>query len=82
MLDDAAIHHSEVVKALCARHGIELQYLPPYSPDLNPIEQSFNALKTWIKRHIEEAGIFRDFSAFMEYALRMVSMDGASGWFR
>lgn len=82
VMDNAAIHDSEVVKALCVRYGIELHYLPPYSPDLNPIEQSFNALKTWIKRHIEEAGMFRDFSAFMEYALRMVSIDGASGWFR
>ena len=28
-----------------------MAYLPPYSPDLNPIEESFAELKAWLKKH-------------------------------
>ena len=28
-----------------------IRYLPPYSPDYNPIELSFSILKSWIKRN-------------------------------
>jgi transposase len=31
--------------------GCRVLYLPPYSPDLNPIETAFSALKSWLKRY-------------------------------
>lgn len=31
-----------------------LIYLPPYSPDFNPIEQAFHSLKAWLRRHEAE----------------------------
>jgi transposase len=31
--------------------GVKLVYLPPYSPDLNPIEEFFAELKAFIKRN-------------------------------
>jgi transposase len=37
-----------------------LKYLPPYSPDYNPIEQSFHKLKGWLKRNRELCPIFGD----------------------
>jgi len=35
--------------------GAKLIYLPPYSPDFNPIEQSFHSLKAWLRRHEVQA---------------------------
>lgn len=35
--------------------GARLIYLPPYSPDLNPIEETFSFLKVWLRRHVREA---------------------------
>ncbi|KAF8234617.1 hypothetical protein L208DRAFT_1260973, partial [Tricholoma matsutake] len=32
-----------------------LIYLPPYSPDLNPIEQAFSSIKAWLQWHEAEA---------------------------
>lgn len=29
-------------------------YLPPYSPDLNPAEQAFSFIKSWLRRHESE----------------------------
>lgn len=34
-----------------SRCGGELRYLPPYSPDLNPIEKFFAELKVFIRKH-------------------------------
>ncbi|EGO03069.1 hypothetical protein SERLA73DRAFT_47551, partial [Serpula lacrymans var. lacrymans S7.3] len=34
-----------------------LVFLPPYSPDLNPIESAFPSIKMWLRRHSGE-GIF------------------------
>jgi len=37
-VDNARIHHAKRVKKYCREHNIKLIYLPPYSPELNPIE--------------------------------------------
>jgi hypothetical protein len=34
---------------------VRIEFLPPYSPDLNPIELSFSAMKTWMKRNVTDA---------------------------
>ena len=80
VMDNASIYRSDLVKQLCLERGIQLEFLPPYSPDLNPIEESFNALKLWVKRNIRMACVFRDFGAFMAYAVD-TSAEDASGWF-
>jgi len=72
VLDNASIHRSPRVRELCAIAGVQLEYLPPYSPDYNPIEKSFKQLKSWIKRHPEEQDIFDDFFCFLEYAVERV----------
>ena len=46
VLDNASIHRSPRVRELCAIAGVQLEYLPPYSPDYNPIEKSFKQLKS------------------------------------
>jgi transposase len=38
IMDNASIHHMEGARELVESFGVELKYLPPYSPDLNPIE--------------------------------------------
>ncbi len=41
VMDNHSTHHSEAIREMCIERGVILLYLPPYSPDLNPIEQSF-----------------------------------------
>jgi len=48
VLDDGSVHVSKVVKQALpelASQGIELYHLPPYSPELNPIEAVFGGIK-------------------------------------
>ena len=45
VMDNAAIHKSKETKQLIGKAGCELLFLPPYSPDFNPIEKTFGILK-------------------------------------
>ena len=51
VIDNASCHRSDQVDELCAEVGVILVYLPPYSPDLNPIEELFAELKAFIRRN-------------------------------
>ena len=45
VMDNATFHKTENTKRIIAATGATLLYLPPYSPDLNPVEHDFAALK-------------------------------------
>ena len=47
--DNASIHYNIRVEGLISGVGALLVHLPPYSPDLNPIEESFSAVKSFLK---------------------------------
>lgn len=52
--DNATFHQSSKIKTLIENAGCTLIFLPPYSPDLNPIEQYWSALKAQIRRIKQE----------------------------
>jgi transposase len=49
VMDNLASHKAEAVRAAIEAAGAELRFLPPYSPDLNPIEQLFAKLKARLR---------------------------------
>jgi transposase len=50
MMDNLSAHKGERVREIIEGRGCELMYLPPYSPDLNPIEEAFGKLKCLIRK--------------------------------
>ena len=58
VMDNLGSHKSAAVRRMIRAVGARLWYLPPYSPDLNPIEQAFAKIKHWMrqaqKRTIED----------------------------
>jgi transposase len=50
VLDNLGSHKGNAARTAVHRAGAELRFLPPYSPDLNPIEQVFAKLKTLLRR--------------------------------
>lgn len=82
IMDNTSIHRSLLVPEICREAGVELEHLPPYSPDFNPIEKSFEVLKSWIKRFWMIAELFEDFSYFLQFAVEQscFGVDGRS-WF-
>ncbi len=56
IMDNAAFHKSQKTKELIESVGCKIIFLPPYSPDLNPIEKFWANMKRWIKDKIVEIG--------------------------
>ena len=50
ILDNLSSHKSERAKAILKQRGAWFLFLPPYSPDLNPIEMAFAKLKAHLRR--------------------------------
>lgn len=50
ILDNLRAHHASRVRELIEARGAELKFLPPYSPDLNPIESCWALIKKELRR--------------------------------
>lgn len=55
VMDNLSAHKSEDIRIAIEAAGAGLRYLPPYSPDLNPIEQAFSKLKAHLRKHKERS---------------------------
>ena len=53
IMDNLGSHKGRAVQHAIRAAGARLWFLPPYSPDLNPIEQCFSKIKHWM-RHAQE----------------------------
>lgn len=53
VLDNCTVHHVVEVRQLLQSAGILTFFLPPYSPDMNPIEELFSYVKQYLRRHDE-----------------------------
>jgi len=50
IMDNLPAHHAKAVRTAIEAVGAKLQYLPAYSPDLNPIEMAFSKLKAHLRK--------------------------------
>ena len=53
VMDNLPAHKGLRVEKLIKAVGAELRYLPPYSPDMNPIEKAFSKLKAYLRKIAE-----------------------------
>ena len=53
IMDNCSIHHIQDVKKLLKDYGVVLLFLSPYSPDYNPLEESFSFVKSYLRKHDE-----------------------------
>lgn len=53
VMDNVGVHRVEGVREAIETVGATLRYLPPYSPDLNPIEMSYSAFKAFLRKCAE-----------------------------
>ena len=50
-MDNRSIHHVQAVLDAFNQAGIVVLFLPPYSPDMNPVENVFSYVKYYLKQH-------------------------------
>ena len=60
VMDNASFHKKEKLFKIADKHHRKLIFLPPYSPELNPIENFWAVLKHWLKMHIREFNSLND----------------------
>ncbi len=79
VMDNLSAHQVVgVVEAIAAR-GARVEYLPPYSPDLNPIEKCWSKLKTALRR--AKARTREALEAALKEALRQITEADVRAWF-
>ncbi len=80
VMDNLPAHKNEQVSKLIEAAGATLRYLPPYSPDLNPIEQFFAKLKAMLRKAKERSvpGIYDRIGSLLE----RYESDQYKGYFR
>ena len=52
IMDNASFHRKEKLIEIAARYGSVVVFLPPYSPQLNPIEKSWANFKQWLRYNL------------------------------
>lgn len=80
VMDNLSAHKSSQVAALLKKAGAKLEYLPPYSPDFNPIETMWSKVKNYLrglKARTEET-----LSDGIAVALSNITPEDATGFFR
>jgi transposase len=79
ILDNLSAHKNQETRDLIESVGAELWFLPPYSPDLNPIEKMWSKIKSILralKARTEKALI-----TAIAKALEAVTISDVKGWF-
>lgn len=80
IMDNCSVHHVDEVKKLLEDAGIVLIYLPPYSPDFNPIEMAFSYIKQYLKQHDSVAAAISDPCSLVQSAFNSITTDQCRSW--
>lgn len=79
VLDNLPVHKAAGLTKLVEARGAQLLFLPPYSPDFNPIELAFSKLKTWPRT--AAARTRQALDETLTQALNWISEADARSWF-
>ena len=79
VLDNLSVHKVAGLAKIVEARGARLLYLPPYSPDFNPIELAFSKLKTWLRT--AQARTREALEAVIQDASSWITERDAKNWF-
>jgi transposase len=79
LIDNLNVHQSEVAQAQIEARGARLQFLPPYSSDLNPIEQCWAKVKGELRKR--KARSFEALVDALNAAFASITPDDLRAWF-
>jgi transposase len=80
LLDNSSVHKSKLVLNTLEECGIKYLFLPPYSPDLNPIELMWAWLKSFLRK--AKARTRQKLDDAVSYALNSLKPDFIANWFK
>ena len=74
ILDNATFHKSKESQEIVKKAKYRLMYLPPYSPDLNPIEKCWANLKNRVRESLKSLRSFTNFSKVLDQCIISISI--------
>lgn len=80
IMDNLSSHKNSFDTAMFEAKGIRIKYLPPYSPDLNPIENMWSKVKGLIKEKAAETS--EALFEAIQYAFDKITPQNVRGWFK
>ena len=80
VMDNLRVHKGARVRQLIEEKGCQVLFLPAYSPDLSPIEETFSKIKAFLRR--AEARTHEALQEAIRQALLTVTAQDAQGWFQ
>ena len=80
ILDNLSAHKGKEIQELIESIGAEIWYLPPYSPDLNPIEKMWSKVKSILRKL--KARTEAELIVAIAQALDHVTSQDVRGWFK
>ncbi len=60
IMDNAQFHRKEELRKIASRYHVMVLFLPPYSPDYNPIEKLWANMKRWLRKNMRYYDSFED----------------------
>ena len=78
-MDNLGAHKVSGIREAIEARGAQLVYLPPYSPDLSPIERCWSKIKTALRA--EGARTYRALNRAIKKALETITVSDARAWF-
>ena|SRR5438128_9281928 len=81
VMDNARIHHNTEWVSMIEELGGRVLFLPPYSPDFNPIELAFSTIKAWLQRNNEFTNACNDPTYPLLLACAQITPEMAKGYF-
>jgi len=80
ILDPHPVHRAKIVRKFLDDHQIHYVYLPPYSPELNPIEEAWSKFKHFLKR--QKARTLDRLVEVLKQAAKSITPEDARGYFQ
>jgi len=80
VMDNVSFHKVQGVSKLIESTGAKLVYQPPYHAELNPIEEMWSKIKTFLRKR--GARTLNDFQKAIQYAFKAVIKSDLEGWFK
>ena len=82
VLDNAQIHRNADWIDMVKNAGGHVEFLPPYSPDFNPIKLAFSSIKAFLKRYNELIEMQEDNEYCLAIACAQISAEKATQFFK
>jgi transposase len=79
VMDNLPVHKATKVRAVIESVGASVKFLPPYSPDFNPIENCWSKLKEFLRT--QESRTREELDSSINKALNLITDKDIVGWF-